>query len=58
MYDITLTNKHFFLPGLNNSTQCQIKAIFVFLSLFFFRFFLVGGTVTLNFVYHFMEIEI
>lgn len=57
MYDITLTNKHFFLPGLNNSTQCQIKAIFVFLYLFFFRFFfLVGGTVT--FVYHFMEIEI
>lgn len=57
MYDITLTNKHFFLPGLNNSTQCQIKAIFVFLSLFFFRFFfLVGDTVT--FVYHFMEIEI
>lgn len=57
MYDITLTNKHFFLPGLNNSTQCQIKAIFVFLSLFFFCFFfLVGGTVT--FVYHFMEIEI
>ena len=57
MYDITLTNKHFFLPGLNNSTQCQIKAIFVFLSLFFFRFFfLVGDTVT--FVYHFTEIEI
>lgn len=57
MYDITLTNKHFFLPGLNNSTQCQVKAIFVFLYLFFFCFFfLVGGTVT--FVYHFMEIEI
>ena len=37
MYDITLTNTHFFLPGLNNSTQCQIVAIFVFL--FFFRFF-------------------
>lgn len=56
MYDITLTNKHFFLPGLNNSTQCQIKAIFVFLYLFFSVFFLVGDTVT--FVYHFMEIEI
>ena len=56
MYDITLSNKHFFLPGLNNSTQCHVKAIFVFIYFFSVFFFLVGGTVT--FVYHFMEIKI
>lgn len=47
MYDITLTNKHFFLLSLNNSTQCQIVAIFFFL---FSRFFPVGSTVTFIYI--------